>query len=170
MSSSFNRWFVHYGFRFGLGTLVLVGFLYYSQKQNLQSSFQWVLDTANLEHQLMDLNYAIQLKDQPTKVLSKISVLQEKAQDNPRQVTRLKQIQELFEKKIKLNTDSEFSLTLRQTQAHKLDEQIYMLIREKLVEEDQLLHERKSLSKSSIELIDFPIAIDGLFALISSKT
>ncbi len=166
MSSTFNRWFVQYGFRFGLGTLVLVGFLYYAQKQNLQSSFSWVLHTANLEHQLMELTYAIQLQDQSDKIFSKISHLKEAAQDNPRQVERLKSVQELLEKKLALMADPSFSVSIRKTQLDKLDEQMLMLINEMLAEEALLLNERESHSKSSIALIDFPIAIGGLFACL----
>jgi signal transduction histidine kinase/DNA-binding response OmpR family regulator len=166
MSSTFNRWFVQYGFRFGLGTLVLVGFLYYAQKQNLQSNFSWILHTANLEHQLMELTYAIQLQDQSDKIFTKINRLKEAAQDNPRQIERLKSVQELFQQKLSLSSDPSFSTSTRQTQSDKLDEQILMLINEMLVEEALLLNERESHSKSSIALIDFPIAIGGLFACL----
>src|SRR5689334_13537694 len=99
MSVSFNRWFVRYGFRAGLGTLILVGFLYYAQKQNLQSSFAWVLHTANIEGQLMRLSQSVQLQDQPDSIQQQIRTLRNSTQDNTLQAGRLEQIQKYFDQK-----------------------------------------------------------------------
>jgi PAS domain S-box-containing protein len=164
MSASFNRWFVRYGFRAGLGTLILVGFLYYAQKQNLQSSFAWVLHTANIEGQLMRLSQAIQLQDQNGKIQHQIKTLQASVKDNPLQEARLKSISTLFENRTKYQFESSMSLEFRRLQMAKLDEQVLVLISEMLNEETRLMDERESHSRTSIELIDIPIAFGGLLA------
>ncbi len=166
MSSSFNRWFVRYGFRLGLGTLVLVGFLYYAQKQNLQSNFQWVTHTANLESELMKLSLSIQLQAPSDSVQTQIENIRDQIRDNPRQTDRLQSLSETYQRKLSVLLDPAFSKDLKQVQISKLDNQALVLINEMVAEEDQLLSTRESHSRSSIDLIDFPIAIGGLFACL----
>ena len=166
MSLPLNRLFIRYGFRIGLGTLVLVGFLYYAQKQNLQSSFSWVLHSANNQQYLMNLSTLIQLQEKSDKIYALISDLQVSLQDNPAQISRIKQVNDLYFEKLSLPLKSDLAASARQVQVAKLDAQILVLIKEMLDEEGRLLQERESHSKSSIQLIDFPIAIGGIFACL----
>ena len=146
--------------------MILVGFLYYAQKQNLQSSFAWVLHTANIEGQLMRLSQSLQLQDQPDAIQQQLRNLRDSIEDNTVQEGRLDQVQKYFDQKVKVQFESTLALDIRQVQMAKLDEQIQTLVSEMLNEETRLMDERESHSRTSIELIDLPIAIGGVLACL----
>jgi two-component system sensor histidine kinase/response regulator len=156
MSSVFHRWFIRFGFRIGIALLILVAYLYYNQKQNMQSSMNWVLHTVKVQQVLHDMRDGIEQSPLSESVLEDFSTLKVLIADNPNQQRRLQELESLFGERKKFAAGNQQYLNLR--------ENLLVITRDMENEEGELFKQREQVSIQNISLIDFPLILGGLLA------
>ncbi len=169
MSSSFNQWFIRFGFRVGLGILLMVGLLYYAQKRNLQSSMFWVIHTFTVQKELNELEKSIEHSVPVEKIARQMASLNELISDNLRQSERFRQIKVILDKRKELTAKFAASKPLPPKlllQKEALEEQALTTIEEMYKEESALLEIRQQTSNNNITFVDYPIILGGIFAFL----